>query len=185
MSWKVLHSGRKTTMIAVFGATGQTGSEVTRQLAAQGVPTRALVHNLQKATALADLRVAVVPVDLAQPETLETALRGTERAYFVTSGEATRSSPNFYAAAKRAGVKHIVRLSGSFLVREPYGIRFDEWHQQAELMAELSSATLKRDRRVFHRFLTWLEVIEHRPPELVRASLPMSIRNGHPHRISN
>jgi len=28
-------------MIAVFGASGQTGGEVTRQLAAKGVPTRA------------------------------------------------------------------------------------------------------------------------------------------------
>jgi uncharacterized protein YbjT (DUF2867 family) len=30
-------------MIAVFGATGQTGGEVVRPLAAEGVPTRAWV----------------------------------------------------------------------------------------------------------------------------------------------
>jgi uncharacterized protein YbjT (DUF2867 family) len=126
-------------MIAIFGATGQTGSEVARQLAAQGVAARALVHNPHKAGALADLKMAIVAVDLEQPETLEAALRGAERAYFVTSGESTRLSPNFYAAAKRAGVKHIVRLSGSFMVREPHhGIHFDEWHHQAELDLEAS-----------------------------------------------
>jgi uncharacterized protein YbjT (DUF2867 family) len=125
-------------MIAVFGATGQTGSEVTRQLVAKGVPTRVLVRNLQKAKTLAGLGVEIVPADLEQPETLEAALRGAERAYFTTSGEATLLSPGFYGAAKRAGVKHIVRTSGSFMVREPHGIRFDEWHHQAELNLERS-----------------------------------------------
>jgi uncharacterized protein YbjT (DUF2867 family) len=129
---------RKTNMIAVFGATGQTGSEVTRQLAAQGVPTRALVRNPEKGRLLEGLGVEIVQADLEQPDTLEAALAGAERAYFTTSGEATQSSPNFYAAAKRAGVKHIVRTSGSFMVREPHGIRFDEWHHQAELALEAS-----------------------------------------------
>jgi uncharacterized protein YbjT (DUF2867 family) len=125
-------------MIAVFGATGQTGSEVTRQLAGGGVPTRALVRNLQKAKTLEGLGVEIVRADLEQPETLEAALRGVERAYFTTSGEATLLSPGFYAAAKRAGVQHIVRTSGSFMAREPHGIRFDKWHHQAELDLERS-----------------------------------------------
>ena len=76
-------------MIAVFGATGQTGSEVTRQLAGKGVTTRAVVRNPQKAGLLDGLGVEVVWADLAQPETLEVALRGAEQAYFVTSGEVT------------------------------------------------------------------------------------------------
>jgi uncharacterized protein YbjT (DUF2867 family) len=125
-------------MIAVFGATGQTGSEVTRQLAARGVPTRALVRDRQKARVLEGLGVDIVQADLEQPETLEPALRGAERAYFVTSGEVTQRSPEFFAAASRAGVRHIVRLSGSFMVREQHGIRFDEWHHQAELDLERS-----------------------------------------------
>lgn len=125
-------------MIAVFGATGQTGSEVTRQLAAQGLPIRALVRNLEKARMLESLGVEIVQADLAQPDTLESALGGAERAYFTTSGEATQLSNNFYTAAKRAGVKHVVRTSGSFLVRESHGIHFDEWHHQAELALEAS-----------------------------------------------
>jgi uncharacterized protein YbjT (DUF2867 family) len=123
-------------MIAVFGATGQTGIEVTRQLAARSVLTRALVHSPQKAKMLEPLGVEIVQADLEQPTTIEAALQGAERAYFVTSGEVTQLSSRFYAAAQRAGVKHIVRLSGSFMVHEPHGIRFDELHQRAELDLE-------------------------------------------------
>ena len=125
-------------MIAVFGATGQTGSEVVRQLASQGSPTRALVRNLQKARMLDGLDVEIVQADLEQPATLEAALRGAERAYFVTTGEVTGRSADFYTAAMRAGVDHVVRLSGSFMVREPHGIHFDAWHHQAELALEAS-----------------------------------------------
>jgi len=124
-------------MIAVFGATGQTGSEVTRQLAAQGVLTRALVRNLEKAKMkLESLGVEIVQANLEQPKSLEAALRGVERAYFVTSGETTRRSTNFYDAAKRAGVGHIVRLSGSFMVSADAPVRFDRWHYQAEQALE-------------------------------------------------
>lgn len=125
-------------MIAVFGATGQTGSELTRQLAAKGIATRALLRNPEKAKMLEGLGVEIVQADLEQPETLEAALRGAEKAYFVTSGGATTLSQHFYDAAKRAGVKHIVRLSGSFMTREAHGIRFDEQHHQAELALEAS-----------------------------------------------
>jgi uncharacterized protein YbjT (DUF2867 family) len=123
-------------MIAVFGATGQTGSEVARQLAAKGVPTRTLVHSLDKARMLGGLGVDIVQADLKQPETLEAALHGAERAYFVTSGEVTQHSPNFYAAARRAGVQHVVRLSGSFMVSADAPVRFDRWHYQAEQALE-------------------------------------------------
>jgi uncharacterized protein YbjT (DUF2867 family) len=125
-------------MIAVFGATGNTGREVTRQLAAQGVPTRALARNPQKARMLEGLGVEIVQADLEQPQTLEAALRGAEGAYFTTTGEVTQRSRDFYAAAHQAGVRHVVRTSGSFLVRESHGIRFDEWHRQAELDLEHS-----------------------------------------------
>jgi uncharacterized protein YbjT (DUF2867 family) len=84
------------------------------------VSARALVRNPQKAKMLEGLGVEIVQADLEQPEILEATLRGAERAYFTTSGEAIRPSPNFYTAAKRAGVKRIVRTSGN-LVREPHG----------------------------------------------------------------
>ena len=125
-------------MIAVFGATGQTGGEVVKQLVAIGQPVRALVRNPQKAVRLPTSGVDIVQADLERPDTLEAALRGVERAYFVTSGEATQRSSAFYTAAHRTGVRHVVRTSGSFMVRELHGIRFDEWHHEAELELERS-----------------------------------------------
>jgi uncharacterized protein YbjT (DUF2867 family) len=125
-------------MIVVFGATGQTGGEVTRQLAAQGVPTRALVHNPEKARRLEGLNVEIVQADLARPETLEVALTGADKAYFVASGAAIQLSENVYTAAQRAGVRHIVRLSGSFLVSLHAPVQLDQWHAQAEQALERS-----------------------------------------------
>lgn len=125
-------------MIAVFGATGQTGSEVTRQLAAKGVPTRALVRDLEKAKRLEGLGIEIVQADLAQPETLVEALEGSQKAYFVTSGAATQLSQNFYVAAKQAGVQQVVRLSGSFMVGPDSAVTFDQWHYQAEQALEHS-----------------------------------------------
>jgi uncharacterized protein YbjT (DUF2867 family) len=125
-------------MIVVFGATGQTGGEVTRQLAAQGVPTRALVHNPEKARMLEGLNVEIVQADLARPETLEVALTGAEKAYFVVSGPALQLSENVYTAAQRTGVRHIVRLSGSFMVGQEAPVQLDRWHAQAEQALERS-----------------------------------------------
>ena len=42
-------------MYLVSGATGHVGSEVVRQLTAQGVRVRAMVHHLEKARMIADL----------------------------------------------------------------------------------------------------------------------------------
>ena len=125
-------------MIVVFGATGQTGGEVTRQLAAQGVPTRALVHNAEKARLLDGLNVEIVPVDVAQPATLQAALTGADKAYVVAPGAAVPLSENVYTAAQRAGVGHIVRLSGSFLVGRDAPVQLDRWHAQAEEALERS-----------------------------------------------
>ena len=125
-------------MIVVFGATGQTGGEVTRQLAAQGVPTRALVHNPEKARMLSGLNVEIAQADLARPETLEAALRGAEKVYFVVTGPALQLSQNVYDAARRSGVCHIVRLSGSFMVGLDAPVQLDRWHAQAEQSLERS-----------------------------------------------
>src|SRR6185503_16475887 len=102
-------------MILVTGATGLNGGALVERLSARGVRVRALVRNPAKAGALAALpHVEVVEGDLARPETLGPALRGVERAMLISSSapDMLEVQSSFIAAAREAGVRHVVKLSG-------------------------------------------------------------------------
>lgn len=102
-------------MILVTGATGTNGSALVRFLSSRGVPVRALVRNGSKAEGLQSLpNVEVVNGDLGIGATLAKPLRGIDRAMLISSSDAAMLDVqnNFIDAAKAAGVKHIVKLSG-------------------------------------------------------------------------
>ncbi|OLT11176.1 nucleoside-diphosphate sugar epimerase [Actinomadura sp. CNU-125] len=94
-------------MIFVAGATGNVGSEVVRALAAAGAPVRALVRDPAKARLPEG--VEAVSGDLDRPDTLTDALKGS-RAAFLLPGYA--DMPGLLAEVRRAGVEHVVLLSG-------------------------------------------------------------------------
>ncbi|WP_039801912.1 NAD(P)H-binding protein [Nocardia araoensis] len=89
-------------MILVTGATGNVGSEVVGALAAAGEPVRALVRDAQQAVVPEGAQA--VSGDLTSPETLDF---GGVRALFLLPGY-----PGVAQAAAKAGVEHIVQLSG-------------------------------------------------------------------------
>lgn len=100
-------------MILVTGANGTTGSQVVQQLATANQRVRALVRDRAKAAAFAK-SVEVVVGDLTKPATLDAAFEGVEAAYIVAPNDGSdivAMETNAYAAAKRAGVKKIVKLS--------------------------------------------------------------------------
>jgi uncharacterized protein YbjT (DUF2867 family) len=127
-------------MILVTGATGQTGTALVERLSARGVPTRALVRDPAKASRLADLaNVEVAVGDLARPETLEDALRGVERAALISSSDPAMEvvQTSFVGAAKEAGVRHVVKLSGIVAdLASPF--RFARMHRAIEQVIERS-----------------------------------------------
>jgi len=127
-------------MILVTGATGLNGKELLRVLSASGVPVRALVRNPAKAEAIAALpNVEIVQGDMAHPETLAAGLRGVDRAMLISSSDPMMLDvqTNFIDAAKQAGVKHVVKLSG-IMPELDSAFRFARMHGEIEKRLEAS-----------------------------------------------
>jgi len=103
-------------MILVTGANGLAGSTVIREFARTYSPVRALVRSRAKAQALETLpMVELVEGDMLRPETLADALSGVERVLLISSADQqmVETQCTFIDAAKKAGVHHIVKFSGS------------------------------------------------------------------------
>ena len=101
-------------MILVTGATGNVGSELVAQLAADGVPVRAMTRSPEKARFPEG--VEVVAGDFDKPETLPAAFAGINRVFVCPPGygpEGPVQERTLVAAAREAGVKHLVKLSTS------------------------------------------------------------------------
>ena len=127
-------------MILVTGATGLNGKELLRVLSASGVAVRALVRNPARAEAIAALpNVEIVQGDMAHPETLAAGLRGVDRAMLISSSDPMMLDvqTNFIDAARKAGVKHIVKLSG-IMPELDSAFRFARMHGEIEKRLEAS-----------------------------------------------
>jgi uncharacterized protein YbjT (DUF2867 family) len=100
-------------MILITGATGNNGAELVKIFAARGIPVRAMVRDVSRATAISFPGIQVVEGDFSAPETLVAALSGVERAFLLTpsSEQAEEQQINFVNAAEKSGVKHVVKLS--------------------------------------------------------------------------
>ncbi|HUG36625.1 MAG TPA: SDR family oxidoreductase [Candidatus Limnocylindrales bacterium] len=120
-------------MILVTGATGLVGGAVVRELAARGVPVRALVRSPEKAAALAGPTVEAVVGDFARPESLDQALQGVTRALLISHHDARQVElqGNFVEAARRAGSVHVVKLSGLGTAPDS-SLHSGRWHAETE-----------------------------------------------------
>jgi uncharacterized protein YbjT (DUF2867 family) len=120
-------------MILITGATGNIGSEVIKLLTASGVSVRALVRDPQKAVALQEAGIELAFGSFEQPETLQAALEGIETAFLLSPStpEQVHVQSNFVDAAKRSGVRHLVKLSGAG-ASENNPQQFARWHWQVE-----------------------------------------------------
>lgn len=98
-------------MILVIGGTGRIGSALVRQLKASGVPTRALV----RATPRAGFQVETVTGDLDAPDSLDAAMAGATSLFLLTTQSPRQQARELaaIAAAARADVRHVVKVSAS------------------------------------------------------------------------
>ena len=127
-------------MILVTGATGLNGKELLRRLSAKGIAVRALVRNLAKAEPLAALpNVEIVQGDMASAETLGAALHDIDRAMLISSSapDMLDVQSNFIDAARKAGVKYVVKLSG-IMPELDSAFRFARMHGEIEKRLEAS-----------------------------------------------
>src|SRR5438132_2436662 len=99
--------------VLVTGATGTIGRDVARRLSENGVSVRAGVRDQAKARKQFGSDIALAPFDFENEKTFSGALEGVEKVFLLPP-----LLPNqlevmnaFVDAAKRAGVRHIVKLS--------------------------------------------------------------------------
>lgn len=124
-------------MIAVTGATGTIGSELLRLLSARGGPVRALSRDPHRGEELNG--VEWVTADLADRDRLVGALDGAERLFLLTGNAAdmVRVQKNAIAAARRAGVGRVVKLSALGASDHSQSV-IGLWHRNVERALEES-----------------------------------------------
>jgi uncharacterized protein YbjT (DUF2867 family) len=145
-------------MILLTGATGTVGAATARALQASGAPFKVGARSPDRAKALG---VDAVDFDWDRLDTYLPAFRGAERVFLLTPGSerAYGYVMQAVAAAKRAGVKHLVKLSVIGAEMEP-GILFGRAHRAAERELEESGLayTFLRPTFFMQNFVTYYGV---------------------------
>jgi uncharacterized protein YbjT (DUF2867 family) len=125
-------------MILVTGASGTIGSEVLKQLREAGQPVRAAFHNPQKANEARAKGIDAVAFDFADRAAIAKALKGVDKVFLVgaTLPNQSQLEINVVEEAKKADVKHIVKLSVLDAPAEEF--TFARWHRPVEKAIESS-----------------------------------------------
>lgn len=111
-----------TKKITIIGATGHLGHRVTAKLVEKGVEITAIVRDPEAAKSALPADVRLVQGDVSDPISLNSALQGTETLYITLNTESLDTTAPFHteregvinvvAAAKEAGVQHIMQIAG-------------------------------------------------------------------------
>ena len=126
-------------MILITSAPGNNANAVIRELTTAGVRVRALLRNPNSAGEIKGPLVEVAIGDFLNPASLDAALQGVEKAFLIppTNPRSVEMQANFIRAAKRAGTRHVVKLSVAGAdVNSP--VRVARWHAEGEKELEAS-----------------------------------------------
>src|SRR5215470_17499635 len=167
-------------MILITGATGTNGREIVEQLSAKGVRARAMVRKREDVRLPRTPNVEFVSGDLDDASSLDAALAGVEQAFLLSpsSAEQVAREANFIRAAKRAGVRHVVKFS--ILGAAPNSpSRLIRRHGEAEKMLEDSGIafTMLRPHYFMQNLLWYINDIKSQG--VFHASLPETYRHSH------
>ena len=102
-------------MILFTGLTGAVGTEIIKLLPEYGIWARGLVRNPDKAEAIRQAGVEVIPGSLEDEDAVSASLQGCDRAFLLmaNSRQQLELEKSFVDAARNAGVGHIVKMSAN------------------------------------------------------------------------
>ena len=116
--------------LTIIGATGFLSVPITWQLVKNGVEVRVIARNPQKAKQVLPSSVDILAGDVADEDSLKSALAGTDTLYIHLNTETTEMDLPFYTeregvqnivnAAKSNGVKHIMQIVGIESLRDDF-----------------------------------------------------------------
>jgi len=121
--------------VLVTTPSGKVGQELVKILKERGIEVRLGAHSVEK-TRQAFPGLEVVPLDYGVPATLEAAVQGVEAVYMAAPGDFP-SAPEkaLVDAAKRAGVKKLVKLAARGIEGSDNPMRQVEEHIRASRLA--------------------------------------------------
>jgi uncharacterized protein YbjT (DUF2867 family) len=146
-------------MLLVTGATGHIGRELVRELDARSATFRILVRDPARAAGLPGRAERAVG-DLGRPASLAAALDGVEQLYLLVPGIGLDHTENAIAAARAAGVRHIVYQSSYAAIGDPVPA-MGRWHREREQLIRASGipATLLRATGFMTNAFDWLPTL--------------------------
>jgi uncharacterized protein YbjT (DUF2867 family) len=167
-------------MILITGATGTNGREIVKQLSDKGVKIRAMIRKRGDAKLPDTSNVEFVIGDFDDVASLNAALADVERAFLLSpsSAEQVTRESNFIRAAKRAGVRHIVKFS--ILGAAPDSpSRLIRKHGEAEKILEDSAVafTMLRPNYFMQNLLWYVDHIKSQG--VFYSALPPTYKHSH------
>src|SRR6266536_4365058 len=161
----------KTTLVT--GATGTVGRDVTKLLSKKGAAVRAAVRDQAKARPRFDDGIALATFDFEDDSPFAGALDGVAKVFLLPPlmPNQVEVANAFVDAAKRAGVRHIVKLSAIGVDTESF--KFGEWHAAGERHIRESGLafTFLRPNSFMQNFINYF------PPRATECFKP-AYRNG-------
>jgi uncharacterized protein YbjT (DUF2867 family) len=146
-------------MILVTGATGNIGRALARELDSRGARFRVLVRDPARAAGLPGSAERAVG-DLDDPAALRAAFAGVSRLFLLAPGIGTAQASAAIAAARAAGVRHVVHLSSVDVLGDPVPA-LGRWHVEREAIIRAAGlpATFIRPGAFMTNALDWAPTI--------------------------
>jgi len=144
--------------VLVTGATGTIGRDVAKILSENAVPIRAGVRDQAKARKQFGADIALATFDFEDAASFPGALKGFEKVFLLPPlmSNQVEVANAFVDAAKRAGVRHIVKLSAIGADASP-PYTFGKWHAANEQHIRESGLafTFLRPNSFMQNFITY------------------------------